>query len=240
MAELVYPSSIYCISCGNLIDKTRKYSLCDTCIESINWIVEKSCEKCGRPLNDDRLNKCDICRYENHNFDKGYVCAEYTDETKSIVVKLKFQGQAYIAEKLADIMKDKLDEDIKKYDFITCVPIHKKRELERGYNQASLIAQKLALLTGLDFIPLLLKNRHTDKMSKLGRDMRRINLHGAFEISRQGKKYCNNFHRILLVDDVMTTGSTLDECAEVLRENGFIVDVIAFAAGRSLLIGDDR
>lgn len=239
--ELVYPSNIYCIACGNLIDKTRKYSLCDNCIREINWATDRICEKCGRPLNDNnKENLCANCLDIKHSFTQGYVCAEYDDSLKDIILNYKYRDQPYIASAVAEIMRDRLGYNQRKgehegeleevtFDMITSVPLHRKRRAERGYNQAELIAKKLAKLTDIPYRALLERTRYTASMKSLGLSERRLNLEGAFRAKADVPR------TVLLIDDVLTTGSTADACAEALLLRGASrVDLMVFAAGASI------
>ena len=233
MKGLIYPSSIYCIACGNLIDKTRKYSLCDECIRKFNWVTQRSCDKCGRPLRDNQKgDRCGICNDVELAFEKGYVCVEYDDDTKEIVHHYKFNDQVYIAKVVAEIMRDKLKGKCELLSLITAVPMHKKRLRKRGYNQAEVLARELGKLIALPYEPLLARVNPTPPMSSLGIEARRLNLEEAFAM-RKGQDARDK--TILLIDDVLTTGSTADACARVMLDAGAKrVNLAVFAAGTSL------
>ena len=76
--EWIYPSNIYCISCGSIIDNSRDYALCDSCMQRFHWLGEKTCQKCGKILSPDYRNPlCWDCRTFDHEFDRGFTCVQY-------------------------------------------------------------------------------------------------------------------------------------------------------------------
>ena len=242
--DWIYPPRIYCIACGNLIDKTRTYALCDTCIREIRWITGRSCIRCGKMLEDNWPElRCHDCQNLNHLFRRGTACAVYEGRARDMVRAMKYQDRAWIAPFLAEILFDRLEaerdaalaldgEILPAPDLITCVPMHEKKERRRGYNQSRLMAAALAARLHLPFSGLAIRRvRQTQVMSGLGRDERQINLTGAFTVEIGGTDLLRGA-QVLLVDDVYTTGSTADACAEAILSAGATsVDLCVFAAG---------
>ena len=120
-----------------------------------------------------------------------------------------------------------LNEDI---DLITAVPISKKRMKERGYNQSELIARKIAKIMEVPYMNLLLKNQETKRQSELSRIERMINIQNSFDFNN---KYDIKGKKILLIDDVFTTGSTVNECSKVLKKSGSTSIEVAVIAKRT-------
>lgn len=231
-----FPTDIYCIACGNLIDGTREYALCDSCLREIKWISSDSCKICGKSLGFASAmgDVCFECQETEHQFTKGFSCATYEGPVKEILSGLKYKGRPYYAEKMVKVMSDRSqgfidDVDL---DLILPVPMYKKKERKRGFNQSQLIAKGLSSTLGLDYDPHVLeKNRNTAPMSSLSSGERRINLHNSFSLGYNKKNQIEN-KNILLIDDVYTTGSTADACASVLKDNGASeVYIFTFAAG---------
>ncbi len=109
LLDIIFVSNIYCIGCGAIIDKSRRYSLCNDCMENMSWTSAKTCEQCGRSLDASRMEKrCYFCRTANHKYDEGYPCTGYHERERKIISDLKAGKQAYIAGHLADIIFDKL------------------------------------------------------------------------------------------------------------------------------------
>ncbi|MCB6992728.1 ComF family protein [bacterium 210820-DFI.6.37] len=219
--EALYPSSIYCVSCGSIIDATRNYALCDACAEKLHWLGQKTCSRCGKILNEeDRHDLCWDCRQFAHDFDRSYTCVQYGLYERGILMDYKYRGKSYIGRKLGDILYDRISLEEEVFDLIVPVPMHRKKEAKRGYNQAKIMAAQLARRMKLPCAAGLLERvRETLPMKGLGAFERHMNLEGAFRISRQSH-YELKEKRILLVDDIYTTGSTLDACSKVLRQAG--------------------
>ncbi len=241
--EYIYPSNIYCICCGSIINENHNYSICDYCMEEIDWVNERRCVKCGRQIFEytekdmvdqgdckDKKEVCVECEDKNHNFDKAYTCMVYNSRAKNIIKKYKFQGESYISEKLADIMADKIKFEEISADLITAVPSHIKKMKERGYNPAELVAKGVAQKIGTPFDGNLLKRiRYEKAMNKLTKTERSFNVMGSYD---------GNFNkslddkRIILIDDIYTTGSTVEVCSEILKNMGAkSVTVITVASG---------
>lgn len=231
--DLVYPPNIYCLMCGSVIDKTRRYSLCDNCIEKFMWVRDRTCEKCGKILEENYTKSlCPDCLEREHYFDKGYTCAKYGLYERSLIVDFKKGDKSYIGRILGEILYDRIVIENLPVDVIISVPVHKKKLKQRGYNQAEIMAYELARRMDICYRgDFLLRKKKTVPMKRLGAMDRMINLSGAFEVNPdvadeiQGKN-------ILIVDDIYTTGATVDQCSKILKENhAKKVYVLTFAAG---------
>ena len=249
MLDLVYPPGLYCICCGKITDDSRTYRLCNECMKSMNWNTGRHCAKCGRPLADtDPGELCFGCAQkvsagQEISFDKGYACTGYGACAQSVIFALKYGGRADIADTLGEIMFDYMlaeytaDELSAMYDIVISVPIHSDKLKKRGFNHAELIGRSFAGRAGLRFDPgALVRTRETVPMKGLGPEERRANIRGAFEI-RNSRLPLIQGSRILLTDDIFTTGSTIDEIASLLKSCGAErVDFIAFAAAGDMVI----
>lgn len=232
LAELVYPSNIYCICCGGPIDDGQPYSLCGNCRDSIHWASENVCAGCGRILTPHRRDGlCGICSERRFPFERGFSCVQYGVMEKEILHRFKYQDQSYYAEKLGQLMYERILPEEPGRVIITAVPMNPRRERERGYNQAALLAKEVAKRLEQPFCKDLLERRkHTAPMNRLGRAERFDNIRGAFAL-KEGKEKQIQGERILLVDDILTTGSTAGACAETLLQGGAAgVWLLTFAA----------
>ncbi|MFV0516108.1 MAG: ComF family protein [Aminipila sp.] len=244
--DFIFPSNIYCICCDNLIDKSRKYALCDNCLESLNWANECTCSKCGKSLIENEKRKilrkihvntegynelCDDCKANTHYFERAFTCLKYGHKEREMVHKYKYNGKAYMGEKLGKILLDRiLIEDIN-VDLVTAVPSHPKNRAIRGYNQTELMAKVVA--KGLKVVynnQVLIRKNYKAAMNKLDVNERFMNVKGAYGATLKTKEIDNK--SILLIDDVYTTGSTVDECSRILLESGASkVYVLTLASG---------
>lgn len=235
ITEVIYPSNIYCLSCGNLIDKTRPYALCDDCLLNMNWANQRTCDKCGKILRSGYyLDLCIDCSEITHVFEKGFASVEYGRVEREMIHNLKYKDKPYFGRKIAQIMFDRIEPEGLKVDLLIPVPMNKKKERKRGYNQAEILAHSLAKLMALPYVKGLIRDFDTEAMSHLGAEDRRENIKGAFSVKKGFDKRIKG-KKILLIDDVFTTGSTVDECAEVLLAAGADkIYVMVFAAGANL------
>lgn len=239
---LLFPSNIYCICCGNLIDNSRPYALCDQCLESLHWANGRTCYKCGKVLADteqrllldeirEREEICDDCKQNKHFFEKGFICLQYSAKEKEMIHKYKFNGCAYMGEKLGKIMLDRILLEDLQVNMVIPVPMHPKNQMKRGYNQSELMAKVVAKGLGVVYNnQVLIRKSYKAPMNKLNAKQREDNVKASYGIAEEKIKLNNQ--SILVIDDIYTTGSTVDECSRILIQAGAKkVYVLALAAG---------
>lgn len=219
--EAVFPSNIYCICCGSLIDKSRPYALCDVCMKKFHWVNGRTCSKCGKALPDTyRGELCYDCMTFGHSFEKGYSCLTYGLYERQVLLDLKYNGRGYLAEKFGDILYDRIAcEDIHP-DVIIPVPISAGRMKKRGYNQSALMARQLSKRWGVPIDESILRRqKETTLLRSLNPADRRLALADAFRVTADGNVRLRE-KSVLLIDDIYTTGATADTCAKVLTDAG--------------------
>ena len=247
---MIFPGELHCLCCGSILGSRRRYPICDDCIGKFGWVTESTCRICGKPLAkvNEKRGICYDCSESERTFDKGYTCALYGLYERALIMDLKYRDKSYIARALGLIMADRvLAEDEggagPAWDFVTWVPVSKKRLDQRGYDQAELLAGFFAEAlsegrgrSGLDapaLKGLLERAKDTAPMKDLGIAERRENVKNAFKMKRNAVVKEKS---VLVIDDVFTTGATLEACARALKEAGAAgVDVLTFASG-----GDHR
>ncbi|SMB78058.1 competence protein ComFC [Peptoniphilus asaccharolyticus DSM 20463] len=183
-----------CLKCSH--KKVYKYNLCESCYSNLKLNV--------------------IWDRELENVDKVIVGGEYVGLLREILIDFKFRDCVYYADVLSEIMSEKLLKSriYREYEAITYVPMHKVDLLERGYNQSEILAKKIADNVLLDFVEPIEKIKSTKRQIEVTSSERYRNLKGVFRVVDRLPE------NIILVDDVVTTGSTVDEIAKVLKENG--------------------
>ena len=198
-----------CRFCQNVCD--IRNDICDNCSNTLPAIKEKICFKCGIEYS--------LCSCNGKARFFSSICAPYYYENgpKTATVLLKYQANQQIIDGLTADMARCVKESYKGYDFncIAYVPIHKKDEKKRGFNQAELLAKGLAENLNIPVYNLLLKTFETEPQHALPEMRRSGNLLGAIEFNKNCGIDIEDM-RILLCDDIKTTGSTLDECAKTL------------------------
>ena len=206
LADLFYPQR--CVGCSLRASDV----LCRGCFEALPRIEPPVCGRCGAPTAFE-VYGCDACRNADFAFDGARAPLRYEGVGEELVHALKYRGYARVVEKvMAPLMAGALGGE--KYDGVVPVPLHRARLARRGFNQAELMARAVAGRIGAPLSDKLRAVRRTRDQVELSAGERRENVAGAFEArgSLAG--------RILLVDDVFTTGATMSECAGVLRRAG--------------------
>lgn len=231
---LVVPSP--CRTCQTTLVTGERFPICPACLARIQPVCPPLCWCCGRPFAsgraaDSRRPLCRLCRDELYAFDHARSFAIYDDIVVRAAVLLKREPVAplgrWFAERLAEVVAR--EPDVFRADVVVPVPLHAARQRQRGHNQAELLARPLARRLGLPLGTLLLvRTRPRPERQKLTRRQRWETVRGAYE-TRQGVQV--DKLRVLLVDDVLTTGATLDACARALRGAG-AAKVVAVTVAR--------
>jgi len=228
IASLFYPP-VCTICCANVA--LREY-LCEECDAKITRIVPPFCAKCSEPFQGAITGPftCANCAHRTIYFDAAVSAYRSRGIVRRIILDFKYGRQLYLRHLVARWLFAALDDDRlrqQRFDVIIPVPLHPARERERGFNQATLLAELASAQMSLQARPLLERTRYTTTQTAFDRAERMENLHGAFRLRKSAdvRKL-----RVLLIDDVLTTGSTLSECARVLKKAGAISVHAATAA----------
>ncbi len=209
LLDLVFPRR--CLGCGSGED-----FLCAKCCASLPRIVPPICRRCGAPLKTGDL--CARCQEAKPDLDGIRSLVRFEGLARQAIHSLKYRHFKALAGPLGALLADYLEGNPLPADVIMPVPLHPRRLRERGYNQSALVAQELSRRTGITFVEsALLKTKYTPPQARsTDATERRSNVQGAFVYkgaSLAGK-------HVLLVDDVCTTGATLEACASPLKAQG--------------------
>jgi ComF family protein len=196
----------------------------------IHFLDGPVCDGCGTPFEYDPGSRCAACLATPRAFDAARASCLYDEVSRDPILKLKHADRLDLAPLFARWISRAARDLIEEADALAPVPLHPRRLLSRRYNQAAEIARPLAGLTGLQYLPdALVRRRPTERQGGKSGSGRRRNVAGAFEVppARAGKVAGR---RILLIDDVMTTGATAEGCARALKAAGALrVDVAVVA-----------
>ncbi len=223
--NIVYPENITCINCDVDLDENtnHRYGLCSSCLLGIDWIKGRTCQSCGGPLADFHNNNiCYNCEKVKSSLVSNAACFGYSGVGKDLIMDLKYNNKTYLgkhfAEMIADLISTTIIEEI---DMIVSVPLHKKRFNERGYNQMDVVGQPLSKIVNIPYESTALQRlRNTPRLKNLDRMERKATTDALFKANPNvvaGK-------RVLLIDDIYTTGTTMNACARaLLSENALLV-----------------
>lgn len=229
-----------CPTCGQAVKgEGNPLGLCTSCFAAIPWITEVLCPVCGRGIT------CPDClRGYQRNYRVNRSAVQYNDAMREWLARFKYRGDQQLAplfgrmlyhgyRHLTDVLQRPV---LDAFDCLTYVPVSSERLAERGFNQAEEMAVALSRHVNLPIVPLLSRVKATSKQSQKSRTARFLDMHGAFaldaagrpgleqavamrhaRLAQQGKEPAAVVPQILLIDDVYTTGSTVDQCAATLR-----------------------
>ena len=215
-----YFISAYCYNCTAYIDNTE--CLCANCFSKIIFLTDPHCKICGEmfPYKVEEEMMCASCIKEAPFYDQARYLFAYTPESKNIIFKIKYHNQVHLAKFCARLLSAKFISFIERADFIIPVPMHFFKLILRGFNQSMVLVKYLAKFSQKDYIKyLLVKSKYTKSQSLLTRKARLTNLKNTIKIKEKYKEMIKD-KTILLIDDVITTGSTINECARILKKAG--------------------
>ena len=225
--DFIFPAE--CSYCHRFLGDDRIVIFCRTCWETISDINENEsvCSRCGRTfLSPVGLRKtsqfvCGACRITPPFFDRACIATVYENVVKAAIHQFKFSQKIGLGSPLAQLLISALPDDINRgmYHAVLPVPLHPRRQRQRGYNQSAILAKYLARHL---HVPLILNNlrriRPTDEQALLkGQKARHENVKNAFQLEEPATLCEKN---VILVDDVMSTGATVNECAKTLKQAG--------------------
>ena len=216
--SLLYPAT--CAICREQV-RAGQY-LCDGCEGKIVRIVRPFCETCSEPF-EGSINtafSCANCAHRTIHFDAAVAAYRGRGIVRDVIHEFKYNRQIHLRHLVARWLRAALDDERlrgQQFHVVVPVPLHPARQRERGFNQATLLAQLLSAHAAIPCRPLLKRIRYTTTQIALDRSERMENLHNAFRLRKNADV---RGLRMLLIDDVLTTGSTLSECARVLKRAG--------------------
>ena len=213
---LLYPRR--CPVCHDVVEDKGEL-VCRICRTRLPVVRQPSCRKCGKPLLAERQEYCQDCLRKHHWYRQGRAAFTYDELMRRSIAKFKYEGRREYAAFYAEEILRSCGREAALWNAQTLVPIplHPSRRRKRGFNQAELLAEELSRRLGIPVDKkVLIRTKHTKAQKQLNDQERLSNLKDAFSI----RKGCTPKHTIILVDDIYTTGSTMDEAARVLLENG--------------------
>ena len=210
----LFAPTFRCLSCGkDVFDGT---GFCPQCAKNVVYNNGKTCKRCGVGI-DGEEDYCGNCAYDKIYFDGAYSVFSYEGAVQQAILSMKFNNLASYAKTLAVYLVFMAKKVNLEYDIVTFAPMSRKSLRKRRYNQAKLLAKHFCDMQNKDnlLVEAIVKHRETEAQEQLNKTERKSNLVGAYKINADVKG-----KRVLVIDDVKTTGATLNECAKVLKHAG--------------------
>ncbi|MDP3386917.1 MAG: ComF family protein [Eubacteriales bacterium] len=227
ISEILLPEKNTCLVCGYKDPYINTSYICLHCESLLARLEGILCIKCSKSMANDG-DLCGDCVKMEKVFDKSLALFQYRDEAKALINDFKYHNKSYLYKVFGfQMVKFLKDIDLTDIKAVVPVPVHKAKELKRGYNQSELLASYISFNLGLPMLKLVKRNKDTTPQSRLEGYARWNNMAGAFEIDK-GVPIPD---KILLVDDIYTTGSTVNECSKVLKKWG-ADEIICLAIAR--------
>lgn len=220
--ELLYPEKNTCFICDLYDESINEKYICPACQKKLKYLIPPLCLKCSKPIAyDSSASLCPDCSLYERSFVTSKSPFHYEGIIKDSIYSFKYYNKPYFYKFFGTCLVDYMKTiDYTDFDYITAVPLHKSKMRTRGYNQSELIAKYISHELAIPYADALKRIKKTPKQSQQSKEERRKNLKGAFIIkSPQVNEKIKNT-RVLLVDDVYTTGSTADECSKTLLDFG--------------------
>lgn len=211
--KLLYPHNLTCNLCGKEIFDGADF--CDECMDKLHFNDHIFCENCGRKTNIP-TKRCYSCN-EEWAVDLARSVFLYDDGAESLIKAIKYGGKKYLTEVIAPYLKTIYLKNLFAPDYITYVPMTAKKQRKRGFNQSELLAASLCEIIDNRPIDLLIKTRETAEQKELTAEERKENLTRCFKVK---DKTLVKDKKVLVIDDVLTTGATAHAVATALKKGG--------------------
>lgn len=216
VTDALFP--LRCPICGELPSEEGR-RICEACFLKLRFVREPRCMVCGRTVIDEAGRTCAECEKNTRNFSRGCALLEYDDVMRRVVSEIKYNNRRSYVEPFGKLFFLRYGKEICSMgaDCLIPVPLHRSRQRSRGFNQAELLAREIGRHAGIPVrTDLLFRTKKTEAQKSLGREERIRNLSEAFSFRIQEKMP----QKAILVDDIYTTGSTVEACARVLKRAG--------------------
>ncbi len=213
--DLIFPRR--CPICDEIVD--AELLIHEYCLKELKVVKQPTCKKCGKQVLEEQIEYCQDCNRRKRSFDGGIAIFCYEGKIKDSLIKIKYKNKKEYLDFYGAAMGRKIEKWVNflNVEMLIPVPIHPARKKERGFNQSEILAEKVSCRIKIpcrgDF---LIRNKNTMPQKQLNPDERLKNLEQAFLIANTQKIP----ESILLIDDIYTTGSTMEACARVLKESG--------------------
>ena len=216
LINLLFPPR--CPVCGDIVEPSGDL-ICPSCVFKLSPVRQPTCRKCGKELFSERAEYCFDCSRHERSFESGAALFNYNETAKKSMAAIKYRNKREFLDFYAEMMAYRFRHTIQNWkpDVLIPVPVHPSRRRKRGFNQAEELARRLSKLLRIPVESrLLVRTRKTAPQRELNPQQRLANLKQAFSVN-PGRPIPQ---RVVLVDDIYTTGSTMEACSRALKAAG--------------------
>lgn len=227
--DLLFPRR--CPVCDGIVMPKGRL-ICPDCVRVLSFVKDPVCKKCGKELFSSDMEYCFDCVKHKRTFEYGRALINYDEQAKTSMVKIKYKNKREYLDFYGDAISLRYEKMIRRMESggLVPVPVHPSRKKERGFNQAEILAQKIGAKLNIPVFPdMLVRNKKTIPQKALNPTERLKNLEEAF----MPGKIVPGVKNVILIDDIYTTGSTVEACTRVLKKSGINkVYILTICIGR--------
>lgn len=213
--DALFPIDLTCDVCNDELVEEGRFRICSRCYGELPFVGDRICLSCGAPIFGEG-DYCMRCQTTPGEYKMCRAPFAYRDSVKTLIYRLKFEKQKFVATTLGAFMAETFINERMDGEIAVFVPMTEGEKKKRGFNQSELLAEDVAARLNMPLLPALVKKKATGEQKSLDKKERQKNLEGAFECVFKEVKG----RRILLIDDIFTTGATANECARTLVKAG--------------------
>lgn len=223
-----------CVLCGKKVASNDYANICDECASEIKWISKPFCIQCGKPFYGEICSEkiCEICQDLKPAFNTGRACFEFSGLGRRLIHTLKYKKGDFLVDDISSLIKNFCPDiiDFSTGAILVPVPLHSMRKFTRDFNQSDVIARALAKISPNSYVSdMLIRTKNTKSQTTLSREERIKNVKNIFICA---KNNVAKNTKIIVIDDVITTGNTINECCKILKKSGFTnINILTLAHG---------
>lgn len=211
-----------CLYCKVITNHNDQQGICGSCLSKLSFITAPYCITCGKPfaisIHNDAV--CGQCIYAPPKYDKARSLLKFDEYSKNIIHLFKYHDKTLLSKFFTKLIFARYGSDIQNNDLICPVPMHRVKRIYRGYNQSQIFAHEIGRVSNILTIPdLLIKSKYTKSQITLSKTAREKNIKGSIIFNQRYNKNIKG-KTVILIDDVHTTGTTSNVCANLLKKNG--------------------
>jgi ComF family protein len=231
--DIIFPPK--CLICEEMIHDMG--GLCSECWVKIDFTSEPACSICNYPFPYEATlgSICGYCVKKRPIYDRAYSVFRYNEHSKILLHRFKYGDKTFLAPYFAQWILRSAGKSLESADFLVPVPLYYKKLYSRLYNQSALLAMHLSKYTNIKFLPLVLqKTKDTSSQTGLEREKRLKNVINSFSVDNNYLDLIKG-KNIVLIDDVMTTGATINECSKILLSKGKAAKITVITLARTVI-----